>query len=326
MMTYEQTLDMLRDNGNFTLTNAYQKAVNELFEHSNIMLSISGGADSDVMLDLMLKANEVAKKEMHFVFFDTGLEYQATKDHISELEQKYGIEIERVKPKKPIPVAVKEYGLPFVSKFVSEFIEALQKANFDFEYNNKNCNTSYEKWWNNVDTFKQFRIDRNKGLKEFLSQNKPPFKISAKCCKYCKKQVSGDYEKANDIDMVCLGIRNAEGGIRAAAYESCFDYVENGADRFRPIFYFTNKDKEDYCKLFGVTHSRCYTEYGMKRTGCAGCPFNRNIEKDLQIIKQYEPKLYKACINIFGESYEYTRQYREFQRKMNLHGQVEMEL
>lgn len=63
--------------------------------------------------------------------------------------------------------------------------------------------------------------------------------------------------------------------------------------------------------------SKCYTEYGLKRTGCAGCPFGRDFEYELEVIQKYEPKLYKAVNNIFGDSYEYTRKYREFVKKMN---------
>lgn len=30
----------------------------------------------------------------------------------------------------------------------------------------------------------------------------------------------------------------------------------------------------------------------------------------------FEPKLYKAVCNVFGESYEYTRKYKEFAKAM----------
>ena len=79
-----------------------------------------------------------------------------------------------------------------------------------------------------------------------------------------------------------------------------------------PIFWYTNKDKEAYEQIFNIQHSRCYTEYGLKRTGCCGCPYNKDFESDLEIIKQYEPKLYKAVNNIFHDSYEYTRLYNEY--------------
>lgn len=80
-------------------------------------------------------------------------------------------------------------------------------------------------------------------------------------------------------------------------------------------------DKLDYEKQRNVIHSKCYTEYGLKRTGCAGCPFGKNFEQELKIIEEYEPKLFKAVNNIFGDSYEYTRKYKEFCDMMdNIHG------
>ena len=36
-----------------------------------------------------------------------------------------------------------------------------------------------------------------------------------------------------------------------------------------------------------------------------------------EIVKKYEPKLFKAVNNIFADSYEYTRKYREFYKKKN---------
>lgn len=50
---------------------------------------------------------------------------------------------------------------------------------------------------------------------------------------------------------------------------------------------------------------------------CAGCPFGRDFEKELKIIKKYEPKLFVAVNNIFGDSYEYTRKYKNFCEEMD---------
>ncbi len=47
-----------------------------------------------------------------------------------------------------------------------------------------------------------------------------------------------------------------------------------------------------------------------------GCPFSKNINEELAIIEEHEPELYKAAVNIFGKSYEYTRKYREFVKMM----------
>ena len=46
-----------------------------------------------------------------------------TKEHLDYLEQKYGIKIKRLKPEKPIPTCVKQYGVPFLSKYVYAFAE-----------------------------------------------------------------------------------------------------------------------------------------------------------------------------------------------------------
>lgn len=68
------------------------KCERHLFLHKRIMVSLSGGSDSDIMLDLIQRV--LAEKrynydsEIHYVFFDTGIEYEATKRHLDYLEQK----------------------------------------------------------------------------------------------------------------------------------------------------------------------------------------------------------------------------------------------
>ena len=50
------------------------------------MVSLSGGADSDDMLDLLLRTCE-DKDKLKFVWFNTGIEYNATKEHLNLLEK-----------------------------------------------------------------------------------------------------------------------------------------------------------------------------------------------------------------------------------------------
>lgn len=61
--------------------------------YNKIMVSISGGADSDIVLDICYKCDRDNKCE--YIWFDTGLEYDATKRHLRYLEEKYGIKIKR---------------------------------------------------------------------------------------------------------------------------------------------------------------------------------------------------------------------------------------
>lgn len=320
-MTIEEILAEAPDN--FVIQNALIKCYEEVTKHNKILCSVSGGADSDVMLDMLIRCG--AKDKTDFVFFDTGIEYRATLEHLSELEQKYGIVIERVNALKPIPYCVKQYGAPFLSKEVSSKIYYLQKHNFQWE------DEPYEelcekyprcravlKWWCNYQPpgsrTTQFIIKRHPFLKEFMMQNHPWFKISGKCCDYAKKNVSHKLERKRSYDLKCLGIRRSEGGVRAVAYKNCFS-EGNGLDQFRPIFWFSDMDKEEYCSHYEIIHSRCYTQYGFKRTGCSGCPFNLNIKEDLEAIERFEPRIYKLANNVFKDSYEYTRMYKEFRKE-----------
>jgi len=293
--------------------------LNRDYRDKNIMISISGGADSDIILDLTTKTRKQNKENMHYVFFDTGIEYAATKQHIKSLEEKYNIKIEVEKAKTPVPLGCKKYGLPFLSKQVSEYIERLQAHNFKWE--NEDFETLYKKypkckvalrWWcNKWGDKSKFNIGYNKYLKQFMIENPPTFKISNKCCKGAKKDVAKEYKKAHEIDLSIVGVRKAEGGARSNI-PSCFTEYDDACDEYRPIFWYKGSDKADYETFFNIEHSACYTEYGLKRTGCAGCPFGRDFEKELQIIDKYEPRLYNAVNAIFKESYVYTRKYKEF--------------
>ena len=200
----------------------------ENMNYSNVAISISGGSDSDVMLDMCHRMDKYNK--LKYIWFDTGLEYQATKDHLKYLEDKYGITIEVGKHNKSIPTCCKEYGQPFLSKFVSEYISRLQHHNFKWEDRSfeelykeyPNCKVALNWWCNGHGENSKFNINRNRYLKEFMVENPPHFKISNKCCKYVKKDVAKRYKKENAIDLSLVGVRKAEGGARSAAYKNCF--------------------------------------------------------------------------------------------------------
>lgn len=276
------------------------------------------------MLDICKQCDHDNK--IRYVWYDTGLEYQATKEHLIYLEEKYGIKIERIKAFKPIPTCCHAYGQPFLSKRVSDMVERMQNKNIPFddrpyeELMKKYPNSKTElRWWcNQWGDGSMFNISRNKWLKQFMIENPPLFKISDKCCDFAKKKVLHNYIKQAKIELNIFGVRKAEGGRRTSVYHSCFsNNRSNKCDEYRPLFWYSNNDKIDYENCYGIIHSRCYTEYGLKRTGCAGCPFGRKFEEELEIIKRYEPKLFVAVNHIFKDSYEYTRRYREFQKMMN---------
>lgn len=305
-----------------------------LIDHHTLFVGVSGGADSDIVVDLLekvIKENCYENLKIHYVFFDTGIEYDATKRHLDDLEKKYGIEIKRIRANIPVSLGCQKYGVPFLSKHVSEMLERLQKHNFDFANDgNKSfaellqkypkCKVALKFWCNENKGKKKskssYNINRFLELKDFMIANPPSFKISQKCCNGAKKRNAHDYIVKNDCDLSILGLRKAEDGIRATAIKSCYSQENNGCDIFRPIWWFSDTDRKQYAEYYAIQHSDCYTVYGLKRTGCAGCPFGSRWAEELKVIEEYEPKLYRAVCNIFGESYKYTRKYKEYASRL----------
>lgn len=306
---------------NLIIQDALVKCHEAVRTHDKIVAAVSGGSDSDDMTDLILRCG--GKDKTTFVFFNTGLEYPATKKQIKHLEEKYGIEVLVLPPIKPIPTCVREYGAPFWSKQVSEYIERLQRHNFQWKdepfdvlfRKYPKCKAALRWWCNNWGEGSRFNIAYTPALKEFMIENPPDFKISAKCCTYAKKEPAKKFMKSCDCDLNCVGLRRAEGGARSTRHTTCYTQALAGPDQYRPLFWFTDADKEEYDRHYGVTHSDCYKVWGMKRTGCAGCPFGKNFENELELARIHEPKFYTAMVKVFEQSYDYTRKFLEFRER-----------
>ena len=234
MEELERMLELFPEKECPNINSAFRKLhANLMFRSARAMVSISGGADSDMMLD-MLMALDPAKNypfnEMHYVWFDTGIEYTATKQHLKNLEEKYGITIERRRAKTPVPLGCKTWGQPFMSKQISQYISRLQAHGFQWEdepfdvlYRRyPNCKAALRWWCNAFGEGSQINIEKCRLLKEFMIANPPGFPISDGCCKGAKKDVAHDFMREIKATINMVGIRKAEGGARATAYNSCF--------------------------------------------------------------------------------------------------------
>ena len=313
-----------------------------LREHPNAICSYSGGADSDIMIDLIEQTRKAFDlPTVKYVFFNTGLEMKATKDHVKRTAEKYEVEIEECRPKINIVQASRKYGIPFVSKIMSGGLSDWQKKGIPLsiaeEYDKAEdkaakrqelrerypkcesvinflccCNAAGEPRPNI-----QLVINSLKYMREFIAEYPPDFKISAKCCDYCKKQVAHNVQKA--YEMVITGERRDEGGMRSVPRKDntalCFSETASGQFRLRPLYYVSDKDKTWYKERYGIRYSDAYEVYGLTRTGCCGCPISYKAVEDLEKIGKYEPNVVKAAWNIFGKSYTYRMQYNDYKQK-----------
>lgn len=314
-----------------------------LRNHPKAICSYSGGADSDILVDLLETARKIMPSlpRIDYVFFNTGLEMKAIKDHVKETAEKYDIEIQEARPDISIVLAAKKYGIPFVSKIMSGGLSEWQRKQVPMgiadEYNEATdkeakrqelreryphcenlinficcCNSAGEPRPNI-----QLVINSSKYMRDFVTENPPDFPISAKCCDYCKKQVAHKVQK--DYEMIITGERRDEGGMRSVPRKDntalCFTETASGQYRLRPLYYVSDSDKAWYKETYGIRYSDAYEVYGLTRTGCCGCPISYKAVEDLQKIGKYEPNLEKAAWNVFGKSYEYRKKYNEYKER-----------
>ena len=314
-----------------------------LSEHPKAICSYSGGADSDILLDLIERTRKMMPglPTVQYVFFNTGLEMKATKDHVKRNAEKYEVDIMERRPKINIVLATRKYGIPFVSKIMSAGLGEWQKKGVPLsiadEYDQAEdkiakraelkerypncesvinflccCNSAGEPRPNI-----QLVINSSKYMRDFIGEYPPDFQVSAKCCDYCKKQVAHEVQK--DYEMIITGERRDEGGMRSVPRSDntslCFTETSNGQYRLRPLYYVSDADKAWYKETYGIRYSDAYEVYGLTRTGCCGCPISYKAVDDLEKIKPYEPNVVKAAWNIFGESYDYRKKYNEYKAK-----------
>ncbi|MGN0623626.1 MAG: phosphoadenosine phosphosulfate reductase family protein [Oscillospiraceae bacterium] len=313
-----------------------------LVQYPKAICSYSGGADSDIMIDLIERTRKTFDlPPVKYVFFNTGLEMQATKDHVKATAEKYSVEIEERRPKIGIVQASRKYGIPFVSKIMSGGLSDWQKKDVPLsiadEYSSsvdkiakrKELKERYPKCESLINFLCccnsegeprpniQLVINSSKYMLDFIKEYPPEFKISAECCDYCKKQVAHDVQK--DYEMIITGERRAEGGMRSVPRKDntslCFTETSSGQYRLRPLYYVDDDDKAWYKEHYDIKYSDAYEVYGLTRTGCCGCPISYKAVDDLEKIRPYEPNVVKAAWNIFGKSYEYRRKYNEYKKK-----------
>ena len=310
-----------------------------LVQYPNAICSYSGGSDSDIMLHMIETVRKMLDlPPVQYCFFNTGLEMEAIKRHVRETAEQYGVTITEHRPKKNVVQATREYGQPFVSKIMSAGLEGVQKKNIPLsiaaeyaEAEDKGAKRAelkarFPKCESTINFLCgcnstgeprpeiQLVINSSKYMLDFIKENPIPFKVSNKCCDYCKKQIA--HSAQEPFDMVITGERRDEGGMRSVPRKDntsmCFSEAADGKYRLRPLYYVSDADKQWYKNYYKIQYSDAYEVYGLTRTGCCGCSISTKATEDLEKIRPFEPNLVKAAWNVFGDSYRYRQQYNEY--------------
>ena len=259
-------------------------------------LAFSGGRDSTVLSHLISTALEVDGMsggmleetwKVPHVFNNTGVEWS----NILRFVRLVGLtqEVVYLTPKYSFFEIIKKYGYPVISKEVSQYIHQITAEGCRSE------KTILKRLYGSCSgesTYLSGKIPEH--AFGFLKPNSPL--IGDKCCFYLKKKPAADYEKLTGNRPI-LGIMAEESRFRHqhATKHGCI-YEKTSGLVCSPIIFWTQKDIEDYIKLFNVQVCDLYDQ-GFERTGCIGCLYGcktkTQADEKLKPFKEKRPKQYQ---------------------------------
>ena len=255
-------------------------------------LAFSGGKDSTVVLALIKMCEElgtIPQNVIPAVFANTKIELDATYEFITWCKDNWYSNIVILEPSMPFAQVIKEYGKPVKSKLRAELLRRYQK-----NPKMKSVKMLFEKHY-----ARSALADKDL----HLAHNDIGIMFSAECCNQLEKEPFKKYAKEHGIKGYFTGERLAEGGIRqvqikkrvASGKPICTRISGNYIIK-QPIVYWSDEMVDQFVEQYQVPLSDAYIKYGMTRTGCVGCPFSKDLANELRVIKEFEPKRYKACM------------------------------
>lgn len=200
----------------------------------------------------------------------------------------------------PIKPTLEEVGYPFKSKYHSKILATYQNSG-DTESVNVYCR----------------RKDPRSGVmkhsehlcpKVLLYQFSKDFKlkVSPKCCDRMKKDPLHKWSKENNRPYSIIGIMPSEGGERETA--QCLAFKGGKLKAFQPLVPVTKEWEEWFINEYNIDISDIYKPpYNLRRTGCKGCPFAIEIQKELDTLERFFPEEKRQCEIIWRPVYEEYR-------------------
>jgi 3'-phosphoadenosine 5'-phosphosulfate sulfotransferase (PAPS reductase)/FAD synthetase len=272
-----------------------QTRIMEFYERfdEKVSVSISGGKDSSVLLDLARRCYP----DMEAVYVNTGLDFPEVRSFAMATPN-----VTVLKPKMRFDEVVKEYGWCYPSKDVAVVIYYARKGSVGSVNRLAGINPdgTLSKW--NESHYKKwaFLLDA-------------PFKISDMCCDIMKERPLNEYHRKSGKYPI-IGTMAIESDRRRRAW------IQSGCNNFnskhpisRPLSFWTNQNILEYIRMTGLPMASVYGEIvedkkgrlsttGEQRTGCMFCPIACHREKvnRFQRMAVSHPKLHKYCMETLG--------------------------
>lgn len=281
------------------------KSVNEQYDLlNNSYISFSGGKDStvlSVLIDEALSGNKIPR-----IYVDTKLDYKLVREFALD-KVKNDERFITVTHDKNIRKSLEEDGYPFKSKTHSRNVM----------YRQNGLNTDYLKYYFRKDDGTYTKASRQcpKILEYQWDFN--GFKISDKCCINMKEEPLKRWQRENNKTIYMSGIRDAEGG-RRSMNSGCIQMNGEKVSSFNPLFVVSDDWMTWYIESRNIKLAALYyPPYNFERTGCKGCPFALNLQRDLETMRLLLPNEAKQCEIIWKPVYEEYRRIGYRLRKQN---------
>lgn len=279
------------------------------YGEDNFFISFSGGKDSvalSALVDMAIPDNKIPR-----VYANTGIELNMIRDFVFNL-QKNDSRIVIIKPSVPIKQMLESVGYPFKSKKHAKKLGTYQR--------NGMTDTAYH------------YLHPKKGEETFGCPEKlkyqftPEFKLKVDylCCVNLKEKPLIEWGKKNGKPYSIVGIMKDEGGGRMKS--KCLLFKGDKLATFQPLIPMTKKWEDWFIEEYDLEICDIYKPpYNFQRTGCKGCPFNMNLQTELDVLGMYFPNERKQCEIIWGPVY---KEYRRigYRLKDSETGQIEGQL
>lgn len=269
------------------------KQIINQYGEENFYISFSGGKDSTVLsalVDLAIPDNKIPR-----VYANTGIELDIIKHFVFKLKE-IDERIQIITPTKNIKKTLDEFGYPFKSKDHSGIVATFQNSGFT---------KTVDRYLNPPLERKRFGCPK---LLKYQFEQDFKIKISKKCCDKLKKEPLHKWQRENKKPYGIVGIMKDEGGSRLNAH--CLAFKSNGKlKNFQPLVAVTKEWENWFIEKYDLKICDIYyPPYNFERTGCKGCPFNINLQKELDVLEKYFPNEKKQCEIIWKPVYdEYRR-------------------
>lgn len=276
----------------FDRTNIIRDTIKKYGEE-NFYISFSGGKDSTILhylVDLAIPDNKIPR-----VFINTGIEYNDIVYFVKSFAEKDNRFV-IIAPSKNVKQTLEQYGYPFKSKEHSLKVGKYQdgsRAVSILKYKNRNYGDN-----------SRFQCPK---ILQYQYEDSFKIKLSDKCCYKLKKEPIHKWEKENKRSIAMTGMRKDEGGQRANI-AGCITTRGSKVVKFHPLLVvdeeweseFITKNNIKLCKLY-------YPPYNFTRTGCKGCPFALELDKQLEVMERLLPAELKQCEYIWKPIYDEYR-------------------